>query len=55
MNEANGYYDYVAAMIAAGPRGEPVEAWQIADSRFVRTYPLGMAKPRPVPLLPYLR
>jgi succinate dehydrogenase/fumarate reductase flavoprotein subunit len=55
VNEANGYYDYVAAMIAATPDGEPVEAWQIADARFVRRYPLGMAKPRPVPLFPYLR
>mgnify|MGYP001164406539 CR=1 FL=1 len=55
VNEANGYYDYVSALIAATPEGDPVEAWQIADSRFVRRYPLGMAKPRPVPLLPYLR
>ena len=55
VNEANGYYDYVAAMIAAAPAGEPVHAWQIADARFVRRYPLGMAKPRPVPLWPYLR
>ncbi|MFG2591365.1 FAD-dependent oxidoreductase [Streptomyces sp. NPDC048438] len=55
VNEADGYYDYVAAMIAATPAGEPVQAWQIADARFVRRYPLGMAKPRPVPLFPYLR
>ncbi|WAP60258.1 FAD-dependent oxidoreductase [Streptomyces sp. S465] len=55
VNEANGYYDYVAALIAATPDGEPVEAWQIADARFVRRYPLGMAKPRPIPLFPYLR
>ena len=55
VNEANGYHDYVTAMIAAAPAGEPVQAWQIADARFVRRYPLGMAKPRPVPLFPYLR
>ena len=55
VNEANGYHDYVTAMIAAAPEGEPVQAWQIADARFVRRYPLGMAKPRPVPLFPYLR
>ncbi|MEQ3553331.1 FAD-dependent oxidoreductase [Pseudonocardia nematodicida] len=55
VNEANGYHDYVSAMIAATPDGEPVQAWQIADARFVRRYPLGMAKPRPVPLAPYLR
>jgi succinate dehydrogenase/fumarate reductase flavoprotein subunit len=55
VNEANGYYDYVAAMLAATPGGEQAEAWQIADSRFVRRFPLGMAKPLPVPLFPYLR
>jgi succinate dehydrogenase/fumarate reductase flavoprotein subunit len=55
VNEANGYHDYVTAMIVAAPEGEPVQSWQIADSRFVRRFPLGMAKPRPVPLLPYLR
>ncbi|MBD8044816.1 FAD-dependent oxidoreductase [Arthrobacter sp. Sa2BUA2] len=55
VNEANGYYDYVAALIDATPEGETVESWQIADARFVRKYPLGMAKPLPVPLFPYLR
>lgn len=55
VNEANGYHDYVTAMIEAAPEGEPVESWQIADSTFVRKYPLGMAKPLPVPLTPYLR
>jgi len=55
VNEANGYYDYVAALLRTAPADEPVRAWQIADSRFVRRYPLGMAKPRPVPLAPYLR
>ncbi|MGE3288194.1 MAG: FAD-dependent oxidoreductase [Pseudonocardia sp.] len=55
VNEANGYHDYVSAMIAATPDDEPVRSWQIADARFVRRYPLGMAKPRPVPLFPYLR
>ncbi|BAU96979.1 FAD-binding dehydrogenase [Corynebacterium suranareeae] len=55
VNEANGYYDYVDAMIKAAPEGEPVASWQIADSTYVRKYPLGMAKPLPVPLTPYLR
>ncbi|MDQ0866880.1 FAD-dependent oxidoreductase [Arthrobacter globiformis] len=55
VNEANGYYDYVTAMLEATPQGEQAEAWQIADSRFVRRFPLGMAKPLPVPLFPYLR
>lgn len=55
VNEANGYYDYVAALFEATPEGEEVASWQIADARFVRRYPLGMAKPLPVPLFPYLR
>lgn len=55
VNEANGYYDYVEALLAATPEGETVESWQIADSRFVRKFPLGMAKPLPLPLFPYLR
>ncbi|AXJ09128.1 FAD-dependent oxidoreductase [Arthrobacter sp. PM3] len=55
VNEANGYYDYVEGMLNATPDGEPVEAWQIADAEFVRKFPLGMAKPLPVPLFPYLR
>ncbi len=55
VNEANGYYDYVTAMFEAAPADEPVQAWQIADARFVRRFPLGMAKPLPVPLFPYLR
>ncbi|MET4900967.1 FAD-dependent oxidoreductase [Paenarthrobacter sp. CC6] len=55
VNEAQGYYDYVQGMFNATPEGEPVEAWQIADAAFVRRFPLGMAKPLPVPLFPYLR
>ncbi|WP_104175028.1 FAD-dependent oxidoreductase [Arthrobacter sp. Y81] len=55
VNEANGYYDYVAALMEATPEGGTAESWQIADSRFVRRFPLGMAKPLPVPLFPYLR
>ena len=55
VNEANGYYDYVTAMIAAAPEGEPVQSWQIADARFVRRFPLGWPSRGPVPLLPYLR
>ncbi len=41
--------------MAATPEGGTVESWQIADSTFVRRFPLGMAKPLPVPLFPYLR
>lgn len=54
VNEANGYYDYVAAMLDSTPDGAEAASWQIADSRYVRKYPLGMAKPLPVPLTPYI-
>ncbi len=55
VNEANGYYDYVTGMMQATEEGQQVVSWQIADSRYVRRFPLGMAKPLPVPLTPYLR
>lgn len=55
VNEADGYHDVVAAMVRASPPGEPVQSWLIADRRFQRRYPLGMAKPFPVPTRPYLR
>lgn len=55
VNEANGYFDYVDGLMDATEDAEPVESWQIADSTFVRKYPLGFAKPFPVPLLPYVR
>lgn len=54
VNEANGYFDYVDGMIKASAEGDQVCSWQIADHTFVRKYPLGMAKPFPIPLLPYL-
>lgn len=55
VNEANGYYDYVAAMMESAPEGEPVESWQIIDHAALRKYSVGMAKMWPVPLFPYLR
>jgi succinate dehydrogenase/fumarate reductase flavoprotein subunit len=55
VNEAGGYYDYVAAMIAAAPQGEEVASWLICDHRFQRRYGLGMSKPFPLPVGPYVR
>jgi succinate dehydrogenase/fumarate reductase flavoprotein subunit len=54
VNEADGYYDYVAAMLAAVPQGQEVASWLICDHRFQRRYGLGYAKPFPLPLSPYL-
>ena len=55
VNEADGYYQYTAAMIEAAPEGEEVASWLVCDHRFQRRYPFGMAKPSPVPVWPYLR
>jgi succinate dehydrogenase/fumarate reductase flavoprotein subunit len=55
VNEADGYYDYTAAMVAAVPQGQEVASWLICDHRFQRRYGLGFAKPFPLPLAPYLR
>jgi succinate dehydrogenase/fumarate reductase flavoprotein subunit len=55
VNEADGYHDYTAAMVAAVPPGEEVASWLICDHRFQRRYGLGFAKPFPIPLTPYLR
>ena len=55
VNEADGYYDYTAAMVAAVPEGQEVASWLICDHRFQRRYGLGHAKPFPLPLGPHLR
>lgn len=55
VNEADGYHDFVAAMIRSVPPDQPVAAWLICDHAFQRRYPFGMAKPFPVPVRPYLR
>ncbi|MFB4371252.1 MULTISPECIES: FAD-dependent oxidoreductase [unclassified Pseudomonas] len=55
VNEAHGYYDYVAAMVEQVPEDQPVCSWLICDHRFQRRYGLGFARPAPVPLWPVLR
>jgi succinate dehydrogenase/fumarate reductase flavoprotein subunit len=50
VNEAEGYYDYTAAMVAAAPQGEEVASWLICDHRFQRLYGLGYSRPFPIPL-----
>jgi succinate dehydrogenase/fumarate reductase flavoprotein subunit len=54
VNEADGYYDYVAAMLRAVPPGQEVASWLICSHAAQRRYSLGFAKPAPVPLAPYL-
>ncbi|WP_256354401.1 FAD-dependent oxidoreductase [Variovorax sp. dw_308] len=55
VNEADGYYDYVAAMVAQAPQGEEVHSWLICDHRFQRLYGLGYARPFPVPVGRFVR
>ncbi|MDR8019938.1 FAD-dependent oxidoreductase [Nesterenkonia aerolata] len=55
VNEADGYHDYTLGMIEAVPEGREVASWLIADAQYMKYYPLGMAKPAPVPSWPYLR
>jgi succinate dehydrogenase/fumarate reductase flavoprotein subunit len=55
VNEALGYHDYTLAMVEQVPESEEVCSWLIADQQYVRYLPLGMAKPLPIPIQPYLR
>jgi succinate dehydrogenase/fumarate reductase flavoprotein subunit len=55
VNEALGYRDYTLAMVEKAPAGSEVCSWLVADARYLRHYPLGMAKPSPAPKWPYLR
>jgi succinate dehydrogenase/fumarate reductase flavoprotein subunit len=54
-NEADGYYDYTAAMVAAAPEGEEVASWLICDHRFQRRFGLGISRPFPLPVGPAVR
>jgi succinate dehydrogenase/fumarate reductase flavoprotein subunit len=55
VNEADGYYQFTRAMLAAAPEDDEVAAWLICDHTFQRRYPFGMSKPFPVPVRPYVR
>ncbi|WP_372344029.1 FAD-binding protein [Streptomyces sp. KL116D] len=52
VNEADGYHQYVDAMIRATPEGEEVASWLICDHRYQRRMPFGMSRPFPLPPLP---
>ncbi len=55
VNESQSYHDVGQAMIAACQGEGEVAAWLICDSRAIRRYGLGYAKPFPVPLSPLVR
>lgn len=54
-NESGPYHDFMRALFAALPPGEPVQAWLICDTIFLHRYGLGAVKPFPVPKGFYLR
>ncbi len=54
VNEADSYYDFMQALLAATPAGRPVQAWLVCDHAFIRRYGLGAAKPAPLPLRGWL-
>ena len=54
-NEGLGYHDVVTALLAATPPGKPPEAWLITTRAFQRRYGLGVSRPTPVPLWPWIR
>lgn len=54
-NEGMGYHDYVTALEKAVPLGQPATSWLICDYRFLRRYGLGIVRPAPVPIGPWLR
>ncbi len=53
VNEADGYHDYVKAMVAHAP-GEEVASWLICSHTFQRRYGLGISRPFPLPLKPHI-
>jgi succinate dehydrogenase/fumarate reductase flavoprotein subunit len=53
VNEADGYYDYVKAMVEHAP-GSEVASWLICSHRFQRRYGLGISRPFPLPIKPHL-
>ncbi|WP_276716000.1 FAD-dependent oxidoreductase [Pseudooceanicola nitratireducens] len=53
-NEGLGYYDYVQALFDAIPEGQEVASWLVSDHRFIRRYGLGIVRPAPLPLRPWI-
>ena len=53
-NEGLGYYDYVQAMFDAVPADQPAQSWLICDHRFIRRYGLGIVRPAPMPIGPWV-
>ncbi|MEO3999628.1 FAD-dependent oxidoreductase [Mesorhizobium sp. CAU 1732] len=55
VSEADSYHDFMQALIAVTPAGQPPFCWLIADHRAQRRWGLGWSKPFPFPLGPAVR
>ncbi len=54
-SEADSYHDFMQALIAATPPGQPLECWLIADNPAQRRWGLGWSRPFPFPTGPAVR
>ena len=54
-NEGNGYHDYVTELLRAVPPGQEVASWLVCTHSFQRRYGLGISRPTPMPLGPFIR
>jgi len=54
VDEAGDYHSFMCALFQRSGT-QPVHAWLICDHHFQRRWGLGYAKPRPLPLSPYLK
>ena len=55
MNEADSYHDVGGHLLKASHGHADTYCFLIADHRAVRQYGIGIVRPRPVPLYPYIR
>jgi len=54
-NESDSYHDVVEAMLRVLAKDPGTAFFLVCDDRFIKRYGLGIAKPFPIPLRPYLR
>lgn len=54
-NEGLGYHDYVLALLDAVNDEDEAASWLVCDHRFLRRYGLGIVRPAPLPIRPWLR
>ncbi len=54
-DEALGYHDYVTALLRATPPGEAPESWLVCTRAFQRRWGLGISRPAPLPLGPWVK